>query len=150
MDAVERVSTTGVRLRVVKVSLENLAVSMEHGVWGSAVARFRSWEVGDYIVFYTTDGVAALATVTGEAFDSNLMIWEGAIYPHRIPVSFLRSLSGSQRAETAAVMRQILRASLGSYGMRILKQSLLPSDIGTAILTLIQKQSLQNNWVWLL
>jgi hypothetical protein len=129
-------------LRLVKVSESNLRVSVEHRVWGAEADRFRSWQIGEYIGFLTSDGLAALAKVSGLPFESNLMIWEGAIYLYRIPIDFVTVISFSQRGLVGSAVRSLLRETLGQgYGMRILKQSLLPVEVGGAVLSLIEEHS---------
>ena len=70
------------------------------------------------------------------------MIWEGAVYPHRIPLDFVTILPVAQRAEVGAALRNLLQEKLSrGYGMRILKQSLLPLEIGGAVLRLLREHS---------
>lgn len=126
------------QVRIVKVPDASLRVAIQEGAWGAHTALFKKWHVGDYILFLTSEGLAAVARVAGAPFESDLMIWEGAVYPHRIPIAFETILSPEARMEAGKKVREILLNELGSgYGMRILRQSALPREAAEPLLRVI-------------
>jgi hypothetical protein len=105
-------------------------VVIEEGVWGSNRSRFGKWQLGETLVILVAKEGVVVATVTGEGFLSDQMIWEGDLYEYRIPVHVEKVLRGEAGKAAAAAVRQVLSDGLGtSYGAYIMSQSKLPEEV---------------------
>ncbi|CAG0942430.1 hypothetical protein [Geobacter sp.] len=114
------------RLRIVKVSEPHLKICMEYSVWASEKARFKSWEIGDRLLFTIDKHMAALAIVSGASFESIDVLWESNLYPYRIPLKFTHLVAEDGRLSVADNIRDILIRNWGkNYGFGILQQFVL-------------------------
>lgn len=80
------------RLRITKIDEYQLLTCMKHRLWGSKSARFRTWHVGDLLAVIVDKSLAALAEVSGRAFESKERVWDNGLFPHRIPLKFVHVL----------------------------------------------------------
>jgi hypothetical protein len=105
-------------------------VVVEQGVWGSNRSRFGKWQLGETLVILVAKEGVVVATVTGEGFLSDQMIWEGDLYEYRIPVHVEKFLRGEAGKAAAVAVRQVLSDGLGTYyGAYIMSQSKLPEEV---------------------
>lgn len=61
-------------------------------MWGSTKARFKNWQIDDHLVFIVDKSIAGYAIVDGKPFISDLIVWNKALYPHRIKLKFVHLL----------------------------------------------------------
>lgn len=131
------------RLRLTKVDEFQFLTCLKHEVWGSKNARFKDWQIGDYLVFTVDKAIAGLAEVSGGPYVSKEQVWDNGLFPHRIPLKFLHALSPQSRLPILGGIRDALLAAWGptSYGWGILNQSLLPGDSANIIISAINSQT---------
>jgi hypothetical protein len=134
-------STPHPAVRVARVSEFNVLVSMKHRLWGASRARFRKWEIGDYLVLKDASGPIAIARVTGKPFQSMARIWGIDVFPYRISMEFLHFLAPEDRPEVAVKFKQLLVTGVGfRYGIRVRTQTALPKTTGLAVIKLIRSR----------
>jgi len=105
-------------------------VVVRNAVWGSNRSRFGKWEPGETLVLMIGKEGVIIATVSGEPFTSDQMIWEDDLYEYRIPVHVEKILRGDTGQAAAKAVRQALSEGLGSYyGAYIMSQSKLPKEV---------------------
>lgn len=105
-------------------------VVVANGVWGANRSLFGKWGQGEtFILLVGKEGVVT-ATVSGKAFISDQMIWEGDLYEHRIPVHIEKVLRGTAGVAANQAVHKALAAGLGNiYGSYIMSQSKLPAEV---------------------
>lgn len=59
-------------LRLTKIDEYQFLTCLKHGLWGSKSARFKTWKESDRLAIIVDKSLAALAEVTGEAFESKV------------------------------------------------------------------------------
>jgi len=105
-------------------------VVVRNAVWGSNRSLFGKWGQGEVLVLLVGKEGVVITTVSGKAFISDQMIWEGDLYEHRIPVHVEKVLRGSAGAAANQAVREALAAGLGGYyGAYIMSQSKLPEEV---------------------
>jgi hypothetical protein len=45
-------------------------------VWGSKAARFKDWNVGDYLVFIVEEAIAGLAEISGNSYGMKILKYD--------------------------------------------------------------------------
>jgi hypothetical protein len=101
-------------MRLVKVSSEeNLLLSLQHGVWGARRDILRSWRPNDEIAFVVGKNLAALAQVTGSAFENTDLVWHDDEYRYRIPITFKHFTLAGERPPLLGDVREALIAAFG-------------------------------------
>ncbi len=114
------------RIRITSVDELQFLLCIQYGFWGSKSARFKDWEKGDYLAILVDKAVAGLAQVSGEPIQSRERIWTKDVYPHRIPVKFLRATLPDNRLRVLGEIRDELTSEWGpSYGWGILNQRVI-------------------------
>lgn len=73
------------RLRITKVDEYQMLTCLKYGLWGSKSARFKTWKVGDLLAIIVDKGLAALAEVSGPAFESKQKVWDTASFRIAFP-----------------------------------------------------------------
>ena len=105
-------------------------VVVANGVWGANRSLFGKWGQGEVLVLLVGKEGVVIATVSGKAFISDQMIWEGDLYEYRIPVHVEKVLRGAAGLAAAQAVRAALAAGLGGYyGAYIISQSKLPEEV---------------------
>jgi len=105
-------------------------VVVANGVWGANRSLFGKWGQGEVLVLLVGKEGVVMATVSGKAFISDQMFWEGDLYEHRMPVHVEKVLRGSAGAAANQAVRKALAAGLGNiYGSYIMSQSKLPAEV---------------------
>jgi len=123
------------RLRLTKIDEFQFLTCLKHGLWGSKSARFKDWHEGDNLGIIVEKAVAGVAEVNGSAFVSKERIWDNGLFPHRIPVKFIRALMPDHRPPILGKIREALTSAWGpKYGWGILNQNLLPETSASLIL----------------
>jgi hypothetical protein len=129
------------RLRLTKIDEFQLLTCVKHGLWGSRSARFKDWKPGDFLAFIVDKGLAGLARVSGEPFDSRRRIWDNALFPYRIPIEFLHIVPRDRRPPILGKIRDVLTSEWGpKYGWGILNQQPLSEANAEAIVEAIREQ----------
>ncbi|HEY3080274.1 MAG TPA: hypothetical protein VGM69_10240 [Chloroflexota bacterium] len=116
-------------VRIVKVDELQFLTCLQHGLWGSNSARFKTWKVGDRLVFLVDTALAAVAEIAGAPFESRKVIWDNGAYPHRIHLGFQHALLPDHRPPLLGPARDALIAEWGPrYGWGIRNQQALAED----------------------
>lgn len=120
------------RLRITKVDEYQLLTCIKNNVWGSKNARFKQWELGDYLAIIVDRDIAALAQVSGPPYESQESVWDNGLFPHRIPISFVHAAFPKNRRPVLGKIRDALMEAWGVspqyYGWGILNQRLLDGE----------------------
>jgi hypothetical protein len=80
------------RLRITKIDECQFLTCVKHQVWGSQMARFKTWQEGDYLAFIVDKGIAGVAQVPGKPFFSKQSVWDNGTFPHRLGLKFVAIL----------------------------------------------------------
>jgi hypothetical protein len=126
------------RLRLTKIDEFQFLTCLKHQVWGSKKARFKDWKLGDHLAFIIDKSIAALAQVSGEPFESQEIIWDNGLYPHRIPIKFLHVMRPQSRPLILGEIRDAITSEWGlGYGWGIVNQWVLPVHSSQTIINAI-------------
>lgn len=129
------------RLRVTSVDEFQFLTCVQHNVWGSAAARFSTWQVGDHLAILVNKAVAGLAVVSGEPYTSKQKVWDNGLFPHRIDLNFTHVFLPENRMPVLGQIRDVLTSAWGpKYGLGILNQQLLQGDAAETIVNSIKSQ----------
>lgn len=105
-------------------------VVVANGVWGANRSLFGKWGQGEVLVLLVGKEGVVVATVSGKAFISDQMFWEGDLYEYRIPVHVEKVLRGAAGAAANQSVHKALADGLGNiYGTYIMSQSKLPEEV---------------------
>lgn len=105
-------------------------VVVASGVWGANRSLFGKWGQGETLILLVGKEGVVTATVSGQTFVSDQMIWEGDLYEHRIPVHIEKVLRGAVGAAANQAVHKALTAGLGNiYGTYIVSQNKLPEEV---------------------
>ena len=116
------------RLRLTKIDEYQFLTCLKHAIWGSKSARFSDWYQGDKFAIIIDKNLAALAEVSGPAFESQAQVWENGLFPYRIPLRFIHVFAPQDRPPILGELRDALMQQWGTkYGFRILNQEVLES-----------------------
>src|SRR5438309_1732199 len=116
------------KLRLTKIDEYQFLTCLKHGLWGSKSARFKTWQESDRLAIIVDKSLAALAVVTGEAFQSKERVWDNGLFPHRIRLKFTHVLRPEDRPPILGEIRDAITQQWGpGYGFGILTQRLLES-----------------------
>lgn len=130
-----------IRLRLTKIDECQYLICLKHSLWGSKSARFKDWQLGDYLTFIVDKALAGLAEVAGKPFQSKQKIWDKDIYPHRIPMKFVHVLAVEQRIPILGEVRDALTSAWGPrYGWGILNQQVLTDTPAETIIKAIRSR----------
>ena len=122
------------RMRLTKIDEYQFLLCVKHGIWGSKSARFSDWYEGDKFAIIVDKSLAALAEVSGPAFESQDKVWDNGVFPYRIPLRFLHVLVPKQRPPILGDVRDALMKQWGTkYGFRILNQEVLESPASEVV-----------------
>jgi hypothetical protein len=128
------------KLRIIKVCKENLDVALQHSTWANKRNLMKTWEKGDCLLFVTGSDVIATATVSGETFTSDEMLWSDDLYPNRIPIKILNKKLKLPEKYYDTNLKPILREEWGpNYGWQILTQQPMVGKMADKIWNLVQK-----------
>lgn len=117
-------------------SWEFADVVVGNGVWGSNRSRFGTWEQGETLVLLIGKEGVLVATVSGNPFTSDSMIWEGDAYRYRIPVHVEKVMRGATGIDANQAVRKALLAAIrGTYGGYVMSQSKLPRKLKESVNT---------------
>jgi hypothetical protein len=117
-----------VRLRLTKIDEFQFLICLKHTLWGSKSPRFNDWYEGDRFAIIIDKSLAALAEVSGPAFESEEEVWDNGVFPYRIPLRFTHVLAAQDRPPILGEVRDALIQQWGTkYGWRILNQEVLES-----------------------
>ena len=117
------------RIRLTKIDEFQFLTCFKHQVWGSKAARFKDWNVGDYLVFIVEKTIAGLAEISGEPYASKKVVWDNGLFPHRIPLKFTHAFLQPNRLPILGEVRDALTSTWGPrYGWGILNQQLLQDN----------------------
>ena len=129
-----------VRVRVTKIDEFQFLTCLRAGLWGSKSARFKDWRMGDYLVLLSGNTVGGLARVSGKPFKKDSRVWDNGLFPHRIPLEFLRVTAEPNRLRVLGEVRDALVQGFpvgGGWGLGILNQRLMTSEAAEKLLALI-------------
>jgi hypothetical protein len=130
-----------IRLRLTKIDECQYLICLKHSLWGSKSARFKDWQLGDYLIFIVDKALAGLAEVADKPFQSKQNIWDKDIYPHRIPMKFVHVLAVEQRIPILGEVRDALTSAWGPrYGWGILNQQVLTDTPAETIIKAIRSR----------
>ena len=116
------------RLRLTKIDEFQFLICLKHALWGSKSPRFNDWYEGDRFAIIIDKSLAALAEVSGTAFESQEQVWDNGLFPYRIPLRFTHVLAPQDRPPILGEIRDALIQQWGTkYGWRILNQEVLES-----------------------
>lgn len=108
--------------------------SLKFGLWGSNIARFKHWQVGDRLVLVVEKALAGIAEIAGEPFVSEQPIWDGGLFPYRIPLKFVYALGPDIRPSIDGDVWEAFTSAWGPrYGWGLASQSALPEDSAEVI-----------------
>jgi hypothetical protein len=123
-----------VRLRLTKIDEYQFLTCLKHGLWGSKSARFKTWLEGDRLAIIVDKSLAALAEVSGRAFESREKVWDNGLFPQRIRLKFVHILQPKDRPQILGEIRDALTQQWGPrYGWAILNQQVLESPLADII-----------------
>lgn len=129
------------RLRITKVDEFQFLTCIKHSVWGSKLARFKDWKIGDYFAITVNKAIAGLAEVSGQPYQSNEVVWDNGIFPHRIPLKFTHAFFPIHRLPLLGEIRDALTSTWGpTYGWGILNQHTLEGSVAEIIIKAVQSQ----------
>jgi len=127
------------RLRFTSIDEYQFLTCLRHSLWGSKSARFKDWQVGDYLVFIVNKALAGLAEVAGDPFMSKEIVWDNGLFPYRIPIKFVNVMAREQRVPLLGEVRDAIISSFGTrYGLGILAQQLLVDRSAETVVTAIR------------
>lgn len=116
------------RLRLSKVDEYQFLTCLKHALWGSKSPRFSDWYEGDKFAIIVDKSLAALAEVSGPAFESRDTVWDNGLFSHRVPLRFTHVLAPKDRPPILGELRDTLTQQWGPrYGWGILNQRVLES-----------------------
>jgi hypothetical protein len=128
-----------IRMRLTSIDEFQLLTCLKYSLWGSQSARFAEWKTGDYLVVLVEKAIAAVAQVNGKAFASKKKVWENGLYPHRIPIKFLKLIPRQERPPILGPVRDEFMQTMGpQYGSVILNQLLVPEHLAALILKTVE------------
>ena len=129
------------RLRLTKIDEYQFLTCLKHSLWGSRSARFKDWQEGDYLAFIIDKTLAGLAEVYGKPFQSQEMVWDNGLFPHRISIKFVHVLAKDQRVPLLGKVRDSLTSVWGTkYGWGILDQQVLSGTQADTIINEIRSR----------
>ena len=129
------------RLRLTKIDEFQFLTCFKNQVWGSNSARFKEWQVGDYLVFIVEKTIAGLAEISGEPYVSKKVLWDNGLFPHRIPLKFNYVFLQSNRLPILGEVRDALTSAWGPrYGWGILNQQLLQDNPTETIIKAVRSR----------
>lgn len=129
------------RIRLTKIDEFQFLTCFKHQVWGSKAARFKDWNVGDYLVFIVEKTIAGLAEISGEPYASKKVVWDNGLFPHRIPLKFTHAFLQPNRLPILGEVRDALTSTWGPrYGWGILNQQLLQDNPAETIIKSIRSR----------
>jgi hypothetical protein len=129
------------RLRLTKIDEFQFLTCIQHQLWGSKTARFKDWKVGDHLVFIVDKKIGGLAKVSGEPFVSDKVLWKNSLYPHRIPIEFVRAMVPEHRPPVLGKIRDAITSVVGPrYGWFIFKQHPFSGNVAKTIIDYILSQ----------
>ena len=132
--------TDGPRLRLTKIDELQFLTCFKHGVWGSKSARFKEWHVGDYLAVQVDKHIAGLAKVAGKPYQSQKVVWDNGLFPHRIDITFTHAFIADRRPPILGQIRDTLIGQWDSpYGWGVLNQQVITGDPASIILNEIIK-----------
>jgi hypothetical protein len=130
-----------VRLRLTKIDEYQFLTCLKYGLWGSKSARFKTWREADRLAIIVDKSLAALAEVTGKAFESKDKVWDNGLFPHRIRLKFTHVLHPKDRPPILGEVRDAMTQQWGPrYGWAILNQQVLESPHADAVATAISSK----------
>jgi hypothetical protein len=116
-------------VRVASVDEVHFLTSLKYDVWGSSTARFKNWQVGDYLLFVVDKAIAGVAEVSGEPFVSQEVLWEGGLYPYRVPLKFVHVMRPEIRPPIYGDVWEAFTSAWGTrYGWGMATQTPLPES----------------------
>lgn len=128
--------------RITKVDEFQFLTCVKYKVWGATTNRFKSWKIGDILIFIIDKHFVALAKVIGESYKSSEKVWDNGDYPYRIDINFIYILSKENRLPILGELRDALINAWGtSYGWGILNQKALPPEAETQIINAFNNQT---------
>jgi hypothetical protein len=126
------------RLRLTSIDEFQFLTCLKHELWGSQKARFKSWQVGDYLVFIVDKAIAGLAEVAGSSYCAEDPVWDNGLFPHRVPLKFICAFLPDNRPRLLGEIRDALTSAWGTkYGLRILNQQVLEGTHAETIVGVI-------------
>jgi len=126
------------RLRLTKIDEYQFLTCLKNSLWGSQTARFKDWQIGDYLAIIVDKALAGLAQVSGKPFYSKERVWDNRPFPHRVPIRFTHILAKDQRIPILGEVRNALTSAWGpKYGWGILNQQVLTNDPANTIINAI-------------
>jgi hypothetical protein len=113
-------------------------VVVANRIWGANRSLFGKWGQGETLILLVGKEGVVTATVSGKAFISDQMIWEGDLYEYRIPISIEKVRRGADGTAANQAVRKALSAGLGGiYGAYIMSQSKLPQGVEELVRTVL-------------
>lgn len=129
------------RLRITKLDEFQFLTSVQNQVWGSKVARFTNWEVGDFLIFIVDKAISGIAEVAGKPYVSKQRLWDNGLFPHRIPIKFVHVMLAKNRPPVLGEIRDVLTATWGpKYGFGIINQQIISDTAAETLMKLIQSR----------
>jgi hypothetical protein len=127
------------RLRLTSIDEYQFLTCLKHSLWGSKSARFKDWQIGDYLAFIVNKALAGLAEVAGDPFMSKEIVWDNGLFTYRIPIKFVNVMAREQRVPLLGEVRDAIISSFGTrYGLGILAQQLLVDRSAETVVTAIR------------
>ncbi|WP_313120318.1 hypothetical protein [Proteiniclasticum ruminis] len=117
-------------MRVASISEEQFSKCKKYKLWGSERPTIMKWTEGELILFKTKDRIMGLAEVIGKPFEDNLLIWEGGLYPYRVPIVIIKEYNSFIGDKLYQDFKDIMIKEYGSYyGWVILNKHPLKESI---------------------
>jgi len=127
------------RLRLTSLDEYQFLICVKHQVWGSKIARFGDWIIGDHLAFIVDRSLAGLARISGKPFRSSEPVWDNGLFPHRIPIELTHVMLRENRPPILGPIRDALISTWGTrYGLGILNQQIMPEHASEVIISAIE------------
>lgn len=107
-------SEKAMAVRLAKVTSEEaLRNCYAHGVWAMRTNRFKKWQVGDTLLIYVGDRLAAMGYVRGTPYQARKPLWKGDEFKYRIPMHWTTLVPTATRPIIPGRLGQALKEDLG-------------------------------------
>jgi hypothetical protein len=109
-------------LRLAVIPNSQVLRCVKHGQWGSEQNRLYSWIVGEHLVTISPK-IVALGKISGESFWNSEPIFEGRVYPFRIPVEFSNVVMAEPAITVGSHIKDLMREAHGrTWGRFVVNQ----------------------------
>lgn len=121
------------KVRLAKTNEMNFMNCVKFGLWASNVPRMKRWQPGEMLVFVIEKAIAGIGVVCGRPFRDFEKVWDGAVYPCRIPVRFITVYLPENRRSFEPVRNVFMKTVGKNYGTKVVNQTPLSPEVIRAI-----------------